>query len=42
MVQLLLNLGAKSGKPMGTGLDTAIKLAKENGHFAVAELLEGQ
>jgi ankyrin repeat protein len=40
MVQLLLNANAKSEKEGKPGYDTAVKLAEENGHFAVAELLK--
>jgi ankyrin repeat protein len=42
MVQLLLNFGAKSEVPGDTGFDNAIKLARKNGHFAVAKLLEAR
>jgi ankyrin repeat protein len=40
MVQLLLNAGAKGDVLRGKGFAPAIALAKENGHFAVANLLE--
>jgi ankyrin repeat protein len=40
MVQLLLNFGAKSEVSGDTGFDNAIKLARKNGHFAVAKLFE--
>ncbi len=42
MVQLLLNFDAKSEVSGDTGFDNAIKLARKNGHFAVAKLLEAQ
>jgi ankyrin repeat protein len=42
MVQLLFNFGAKSEVSGDTGFDNAIKLARKNGHFAVAKLLEAQ
>jgi ankyrin repeat protein len=40
MVQLLLNANAKSEGEGKSGYDTAVELAEENGHFAVAELLK--
>jgi ankyrin repeat protein len=42
MVQLLLNLGAKSEVPGRTGFNTAIKLVSKNSHFVVAELLKAR
>lgn len=42
MVKVLLNLSANSAISGDTGFDNAIKLARENGHFAVAKLLEAQ
>ncbi|PMD52264.1 uncharacterized protein K444DRAFT_513358, partial [Hyaloscypha bicolor E] len=39
MVQLLLNAGAKGNVLRGTGFEDAIKLAEENNHFAVVNLL---
>jgi ankyrin repeat protein len=41
MVQLLLNAGAKS-EPGETAFATAIELAENNGHFAVAELIRAR
>ncbi|KAK4097681.1 ankyrin [Parathielavia hyrcaniae] len=40
MVKLLLNAGAKGDVALGTGFNRAFELAKEQGHFAVASLLE--
>ena len=40
MVQLLLNANAESEEYGGAGYDRAMELAKENGHFAVVELLK--
>jgi ankyrin repeat protein len=40
MVQLLLNANAKSEEEGEPGYGTAVELAEENGHFAVAELLK--
>lgn len=40
MVQLLLNANAKGEGEGKSGYDTAVELAEENGHFAVAELLK--
>lgn len=40
MVQLLLNSNAESEEYGGAGYDRAMELAKENGHFAVVELLK--
>ena len=42
MVQLLLNAGATGDATQTTGLEHAVKLAEENGHFAVASLLKEQ
>ncbi|KAE8444279.1 hypothetical protein EG329_000686 [Mollisiaceae sp. DMI_Dod_QoI] len=40
MVQILLNLGAKGEMLEDAKFGTAIKLARDNGHFAVGKLLE--
>ena len=40
MVQQLLNSNAESEEYGGAGYDRAMELAKENGHFAVVELLK--
>jgi len=40
MVQLLLNAGAEGNVYRGTGFKQAIKLAENNGHFAIANLLK--
>lgn len=40
MVQLLLNAGAKGNVRDGTGFAFAITLAKGEGHFAIADMLE--
>ncbi len=40
MVRLLLNAGAKGDVTRGAGFQPAIELAEDNGHFAVANLLE--
>jgi hypothetical protein len=39
MVKLLLNAGAKGNVNRGTGFQYAIKLAEENGHGAIVDLL---
>jgi ankyrin repeat protein len=42
IAQLLLNAGAKGNVLRGTGFEYAIKLAEENHHFAVANLLKNK
>jgi ankyrin repeat protein len=42
MVQLLLNAGAKGDVASGKGFERAIELAKKEGHYAVAGLLEAE
>ncbi|KAK1756770.1 ankyrin repeat-containing domain protein [Echria macrotheca] len=39
-VKMLLNAGAKGNWHLDTGFDYAIELARKNGHFAIANLLE--
>lgn len=40
MIHLLLNAGAKGNMWNGTSFEETISLAKKNGHFVVADLLQ--